>query len=511
MNTEKEESKNHNLYDTLINISALLVFLSIFFFSYEYKILQKIKFYTKESQVEKIQSYNLSSNLEIKNNESLSPATSVPILMYHGVVLVEDVDSNTSRKNFISHMEMLKREGYETISVSELNSFTQGKFKLPPKPIIITFDDGRKDSYYTVDEVFEKLGFKGTIFIATTKAVNNDPFYLSWDELKILRDSGRWEIEAHGRRSHDEVPVDSEGNFGRFYSSRVFILGLGLESIKDFNKRVEADYISGIEDLKNNLGINPMYFAIPLGDYGEFDQSNYADSKELNVSLTKKYFKFAFTQAGASESFYNYADSNPYNLKRLDVKNITSGDLLRLLNKFSSKEKSLNYPDKDNLEILESIELLYGLMKFTDKGVELSIPEEKSSVRLIIGDRGWKDYSIKIEVLNDGGKSNSVLIYYQDEDNYIALNQDRNSLWIIEKMNGVEREIARSVQTLSNNSNQFELRVSKGNLSAKVNGTEVVNGARINLKRGAGGFSLWDPEGKGKSTIKKLLLNHYDF
>ena len=160
--------------------------------------------------------YGPDTKVKIKIDTSNMPsANAVPILMYHGVTNKLD-DENTQIDNFIKQMEMIKSQGYQTISVAELDSFFQGKFTLPPKPIIITFDDGRKDSYYPTDEILKKLEFKATIFLATGKQAKNDKFYLNWEDLAKMKDSGRWEIEAHGRNSHDKIVINEKADMGRF-------------------------------------------------------------------------------------------------------------------------------------------------------------------------------------------------------------------------------------------------------------------------------------------------------
>ena len=115
-----------------------------------------------ESLSVKYYHYSLKKDVVAKDVSSLPDATAVPVLMYHGVVLKKD-SANTTLKNFRKQMEALKKEGFETISVEEFDLFRQGKFVLPKKPIIITFDDGRKDSFYTTDDIFAKLGFKATL------------------------------------------------------------------------------------------------------------------------------------------------------------------------------------------------------------------------------------------------------------------------------------------------------------------------------------------------------------
>jgi hypothetical protein len=328
-----------NILMKLFSMFAFVALVIFLLFPYRESIIKILGISKDETNLTSVLDYKLPRNLAKIEKLNSPPALSVPILMYHGVVVVGgDIGTNTTRKNFISQMEMLKKEGFETISVSDFNSFLKGEFVLPSRPVIITFDDGRKDSYYTVDKVLEKLGFKATIFIASIKANQNDPFYLSWKELETLRDSGRWEIEAHGRNSHEEVIVDKDGTTGRFYTSRIFSSQGQLESLSDYKKRVENDYIFGINDIKDNLKITPKYFAIPLSDFGSHDDSNYPEALEFNRGLTKKYFELAFTQANPIDSFYNFKDSNRYELKRLEVKNISAKELLKELQKVSQKE-----------------------------------------------------------------------------------------------------------------------------------------------------------------------------
>ena len=159
---------------------------------------------------------------EIRHFDQNDKAIGIPILMYHGVVNHQDSE-NTLLDNFVKTMERLKKEGYQSVSIDELVQFHQGKFDLPARPIIITFDDGRKDSYYPVDKVLEKLGFKATIFVATNRANRNDPFYLTWDELKKMHESGRWNIQAHGRDSHNTIQISENGEMGKFMNSREYM------------------------------------------------------------------------------------------------------------------------------------------------------------------------------------------------------------------------------------------------------------------------------------------------
>lgn len=62
-------------------------------------------------------------------------------------------------------------------------------YVLPKDSILITFDDGYKNNYTNAFPILKKYGLKATIFL-NTKYVENDEFYLNWNEIKEMYESG---------------------------------------------------------------------------------------------------------------------------------------------------------------------------------------------------------------------------------------------------------------------------------------------------------------------------------
>lgn len=93
-------------------------------------------------------------------------AKAVPVLMYHhvspnpGLVTV-------SPATFRAHMESLAGAGYSTVSADDFLAFLQGRQDLPPKSVLITFDDGYLDNYVHAYPVLRELGLRATIFAVT--------------------------------------------------------------------------------------------------------------------------------------------------------------------------------------------------------------------------------------------------------------------------------------------------------------------------------------------------------
>lgn len=148
----------------------------------------------------------------------------VPILMYH---YVSDLppDADDIRKGltvvpplFQAHMQYLSDAGFTTISLYELNAaLTQGA-PLPPKPIVLTFDDGYRDAYTNVFPILQLYGFTGTFFIITARADANDPVYVSWQQIKEMSAAGM-SMEPHTKdhldlreRDHDFLIYQMKGS-----------------------------------------------------------------------------------------------------------------------------------------------------------------------------------------------------------------------------------------------------------------------------------------------------------
>jgi PKD repeat protein len=280
---------------------------------------------------------------QVEACEAEGTAEWVPILMYHGVAeefarSVPDPEGiNMSIDKFVDQMETLKRNGYETISLYDYMDFRAGTSQLPAKPVIITFDDGRKDSYYNTDDVLKDLGFKATMFVLTGAAPEKDgDFFLSWQELTRMRDSGRWDIEAHGHLSQDAV---GKGYF--------LVTKMDGESDEEYAQRVEEDYRNCVNSLRERLGIDPAFYAIPFCDYGIVSsESSYSGAYELNISLTMKYFTLALGLAEGAD-IRNTADRDPKDIVRIRVGDISGEELLSKMTIEQPENISVTEDDAD--------------------------------------------------------------------------------------------------------------------------------------------------------------------
>jgi peptidoglycan/xylan/chitin deacetylase (PgdA/CDA1 family) len=104
--------------------------------------------------------------------------------MYHRVSDSTDPDIlNTPPFMFDRHMEWLREEGYCVLPAEEaLRRLLEGS--LPPRSVLITFDDGYRDNFTEAYPVLRKFGFPAVLFPSTdfVLGVSGHPRYKNWTE-----------------------------------------------------------------------------------------------------------------------------------------------------------------------------------------------------------------------------------------------------------------------------------------------------------------------------------------
>ena len=122
----------------------------------------------------------------------------VPVLCYHHIRNFTAggrlMGYEVSPEGFAAQMKALADSGYKTILPDDLYEYLVHGATLPPKPVMITFDDNDKEQFTIGETEMKKYGFKGVYFIMTISI--NRPRYMSTEELKQLSDSGH-AIEGH--------------------------------------------------------------------------------------------------------------------------------------------------------------------------------------------------------------------------------------------------------------------------------------------------------------------------
>ncbi len=146
----------------------------------------------------------------------------VPVVMYHSVgppradwawnYLTTSVDV------FEAQMRLLVERGWTAVSLADLHAHMSKGAKLPPKPVVLTFDDGYLDNWVYVYPIIKQYNLHAVVWMTTdfvdpstaprptlddvrsgrlraTDLV--DMGYLSWEEMRRMAAGGHFEIQSH--------------------------------------------------------------------------------------------------------------------------------------------------------------------------------------------------------------------------------------------------------------------------------------------------------------------------
>ena len=255
-------------------------------------------------------------------------AVYVPVLLYHGISNGRR-SRNILLETFSDQMRALAAEGYEPITMLQLSDYVDGKANLPNKPIIITFDDARLDSFRFADPVLKKYNLKATMFVPTEYPIDDHPFFADWNILRQYSNSGRWDIQSHGHFGHRMVRVNREGDRGGFLVNKEWLEdSKRYETLEEYEKRIKDEYDISVRQIKSHLGYEPVAFAFPFSLNGDDGVSNVEDASTINERYLFKHFRFGFIQEGSGYNLVTSGDATPRIFRRTEVQKQWSGDEL---------------------------------------------------------------------------------------------------------------------------------------------------------------------------------------
>lgn len=133
----------------------------------------------------------------------------VPVLIYHS--LDKQLVNNYAAIDidvFKRQIEYIKNRAYQTITVAQYAQALEGKIKLEPKTIVITFDDGFADNYLGF-KFMQELDLSWTLFMPYNYIDKDN--YLSTDQIQDFVDNSKMELASHGMDHKYLLELNSQG------------------------------------------------------------------------------------------------------------------------------------------------------------------------------------------------------------------------------------------------------------------------------------------------------------
>jgi peptidoglycan/xylan/chitin deacetylase (PgdA/CDA1 family) len=201
----------------------------------------------------------------------LEPHTGpVPILMYHVIASAPATaqlpELFVEPKTFAAQTAALARDGYSAVTLNQVYDAWFGDGRLPPKPIVLTFDDGYRGDYVFARRTLRRLRWPGDLNLL----VGNLGEELSDRMVEQLIDDG-WELDAHtishldlttlsGARLRREVAGSRDILRGRFHQPvNFFCYPAGRFDRATIRAVRQAGYRGATTELPGDATRNQMY------------------------------------------------------------------------------------------------------------------------------------------------------------------------------------------------------------------------------------------------------------
>lgn len=163
----------------------------------------------------------------------------VPVLNYHLVTNQIASPLAITPDDFNEQMAYLYYNGYTAISPDQLSDYIQLNKPLPKKVVLITFDDGYRETYTEAYPILQKYNFTATIFVITDYVGTNSR-YLDWDQVREMHDNG-FTIGSH-TLNH-------------------------ISLVNASNEYAEYQLVQSRQAIEDRLKVPVEYFAYPEGFY----------------------------------------------------------------------------------------------------------------------------------------------------------------------------------------------------------------------------------------------------
>lgn len=144
---------------------------------------------------------------------SVSADAHIPVLLYHDLqpsYTSDKAATTITPQRFEEHISALLKNGYTPVSFEDVYNASAGMFKMPAKPVIISFDDGYDTNYKYAFPIIKKYKVKTTIFVVakTVGKVLDTSVHFGWNEAKIMQQSGLVSIQSHTYDHKNLVTLD---------------------------------------------------------------------------------------------------------------------------------------------------------------------------------------------------------------------------------------------------------------------------------------------------------------
>lgn len=243
------------------------------------------------------------------------------ILSYHEIAEVKDAlvpGYAVTPAEFAAQLAWLKQQGNQFVSMEQVVADAAGRKPLPPKAVLLTFDDGYSSVYRQAFPLLKTYHAPCVVALVggwMEKSGGSFDFdgrqlprsnLLSWPELREMEASGLVEIASHTHDMHEGILANPQGNLEPAAIARQWFPAEGrYEDEARYERRVRADLQRNSALIAKRTGKRPRVMVWPYGRY--------------NIETRRIAAKLGMTIGLTLDDGSNGADTPMYGLRRVLV------------------------------------------------------------------------------------------------------------------------------------------------------------------------------------------------
>ena len=449
-------------------------------------------------------------------------------LAYSGI---SDKPTEVSPEQFRGQLRALRAAGYVPIRLSDVQTLFRDGKKLPPKAVLLTMDQSRKTSYFLTHSILRREGWNAVMFLWTKPIVDGDPAAMLWPYLRGMTHTRVWELGAQSHDGFARVPAGASGRSGHFMTTpRWRTDEQRYESVAEFEQRLRADHEQCRSLIREKLGIEPLAYAYPFGDFGQF-QHHAVVVRPINMRLAAERYPLGFLVGSLA---LNTARSDPRRLNRLQVRpEWTGDDLVARLEQAWPRKAPL--PGETQVTPPAWIADWGAAEQDAGGAVTLSAHTNATGAKMwLAGSDLLHDYSARLRFRLEAGQLGIYLRAAADDETHVYLGLDaggdvwlrqvadgrerlpvteqnsKGDIWLRQKLSGTARfTLASAYAPLApGREHVLDILLRDRFFSARLDGRELFrdrNVLRGELRPGLIGLSVWSPEqGAARAVIQEM-------
>lgn len=212
-------------------------------------------------------------------------------------------------------LKALDEDGFKAVSIKDVLNFYYKDGKLPEKSILLIFANGYLETYSRVDPILREMKWPAAIALITDPIVRRETFFLYWDRLQRMVDSGIWDLISGGHSNRKGMTNASQLMEG-FLTLKVWIDKDERQEIDHENSTsIFQDYEASRDLIEVNIpGYKTLAYSPRSGGFhGNIRNAilGYSGGRQL-----KQLFEMGFMDSFVG---VNDQNSNPHRLRRLRV------------------------------------------------------------------------------------------------------------------------------------------------------------------------------------------------